>query len=114
MSEKDLVKELKSAITDLTQDRDDALAKVKSKEARLKQVLIKLEHATQDVQSMGHKIGDKDKELAKLHAKLETKDKLLQEAVNKIKGIHDDSTEKTTEEIQEIQEDKDEDTDSDD
>tara|TARA_B100000579_G_scaffold25016_1_gene17613 strand:+ start:7324 stop:7659 length:336 start_codon:yes stop_codon:yes gene_type:complete len=111
MSEKDLVKELKSAITDLTQDRDDALAKVKSKEARLKQVLIKLEHATQDVQSMGHKIGDKDKELAKLHAKLETKDKLLQEAVNKIKGIHDDSTEKTTEEIQE---DKDEDTDSDD
>jgi len=32
MSEKDLVKELKSAITDLTQDRDDALAKVKSKE----------------------------------------------------------------------------------
>ena len=111
MSERDLVRELKENIKELTKDRDDALDKVKTKESRMRQVMIKLEHATDDVQSMGHKIGDKDKELAKLHAKLETKDKLLQEAVNKIKGIHDDSTEKTTEEIQE---DKDEDTDSDD
>ena len=45
MSEKDLVKELKNTIQDLTQDRDDALAKVKTKEKRLKQVMIKLEHA---------------------------------------------------------------------
>ena len=57
MSERDLVKELKAQIVDLTADRDDALAKVKSKESRMKQVLIKLEHATQDVQATGHKIG---------------------------------------------------------
>ena len=32
MSERDLVKELKSEIAEITKDRDDALAKVKSKE----------------------------------------------------------------------------------
>jgi len=69
MSEKDLVKELKSAITDLTQDRDEALDKIKSKESRMKQVLIKLEHATSDVQSLGHKIGDQNKIISDLQAK---------------------------------------------
>jgi len=96
MSDRDLVQELKSNIADLTQDRDDALAKVKSKEARLKQVMIKLEHATQDVQSVGHKIEDQNKEISKLRAKLETKEKLLDEALTKIKDIYDDSTKKDT------------------
>ena len=95
MSEKDLVKELKSAITDITQDRDDTLTKLKAKDSRNKQVLIKLEHATADVQSMGHKIGDLNKEIADLQAKLDTKEKLLDEALRKIKDIHEDSTEKT-------------------
>ena len=95
MSEKDLVKELKAEIAEIAKDRDDALAKVKSKEARMKQVLIKLEHATQDVQTVGHKIGEQNKQIAELQAKLETKDKLLDEALQKIKDIHDDSTEKT-------------------
>jgi len=95
MSERDLVKELKSEIAEITKDRDDALAKVKSKEARMKQVLIKLEHATADVQSVGHKIGEQNKEIADLQAKLDTKEKLLDEALQKLKDIHDDSTEKT-------------------
>ena len=95
MSEKDLVKELKSAITDLTQDRDEALTKIKAKESRMKQVLIKLEHATSDVQSLGHKIGDQNKVISDLQAKLETKEKLLEEALERLKGIHDDSTKKT-------------------
>ena len=85
MSEKDLVKELKAEIAEITKDRDDALAKVKSKESRMKQVLIKLEHATQDVQTVGHKIGEQNKEIADLQAKLDTKDKLLEEALQKIK-----------------------------
>ena len=95
MSEKDLVKELKAEITEITKDRDDALSKVKSKESRMKQVLIKLEHATQDVKTVGHKIGEQNKQIADLEAKLDTKDKLLNEALEKIKGIHEDSTEKT-------------------
>ena len=95
MSEKDLVKELKAEVVEITKDRDDALAKVKSKESRMKQVLIKLEHREQDVQSCGHKIGEQNKEIADLKAKLETKTRLLDEALQKIKDINDDSTEKT-------------------
>jgi len=95
MSEKDLVKELKAEIVEITKDRDDALDKVKGKESRMKQVLIKLEHATQDVQTVGHKIGEQNKQMADLQAKLDTKDKLLDEALEKIKDIHEDSTEKT-------------------
>ena len=93
MSERDLVKELKAEIVEITKDRDDALAKVKSKESRMKQVLIKLEHATQDVQTVGHKIGEQNKQIADLQAKLDTKEKLLDQALEKIKDIHDDSTE---------------------
>jgi chromosome segregation ATPase len=95
MSDKDLVKELKAEIVEITKDRDDALSKVKAKESRMKQVLIKLEHATQDVQTVGHKIGEQNKEIAELKAKLETKARLLDEALQRIKDIHDDSTEKT-------------------
>jgi hypothetical protein len=101
MSEKDLVKEFKAEIAEITKDRDDALAKVKSKESRMKQVLIKLEHATQDVQTVGHKIGEQNKQIADLEAKLDTKTKLLDEALEKIKGIHEDSTkEQESEEIE--------------
>ena len=95
MSEKDLVLELKATMADLSKDRDDALATVKTKESRLKQVLIKLEHSTSDVKTCGHKIEDQNKEIALLQAKLDTKDKLLEEALEKIKSIHEDSTEKT-------------------
>ena len=95
MSEKDLVKELKSAITDITQDRDDALAKMKAKDSRMKQVLIKLEHREQDIHTCGSKIGEQNKEIAELKAKLETKTRLLDEALQKIKDIHDDSTRET-------------------
>ena len=95
MSEKDLVKELKAEIVEITKDRDDALDKVKAKESRMKQVLIKLEHATQDVQAVGHKIGEQNRQIAELEAKLDTKGRLLDEALEKIKGMHEDSTEKT-------------------
>ena len=90
MSEKDLVKELKAEVVEITKDRDDALAKVKSMESRMKQVLIKLEHREQDVHSCGHKIGEQNKEIADLKAKLETKSKLLDEALEKIKDINEE------------------------
>ena len=95
MSEKDLVKELKAEIVEITKDRDDALDKVKAKESRMKQVLIKLEHSTQDVQTVGHKISDQNRQIADLKARLDTKDRLLGEALEKIKGIHEDSTQET-------------------
>ena len=92
MSERDLVRELKENIKELTQDRDDALAKVKSKESRMRQVMIKLDHATGDVQSLGHKIGDQNKIISELQAKLDTKERLLEEALERIKSLTDDST----------------------
>ncbi len=95
MSERDLVRELKENIKELTQDRDDALAKCKTKESRMRQVMIKLEHATDDVQSMGHKIGEQNKKMADLEAKLETKERLLEEALERIKSLTDDSTKET-------------------
>jgi len=95
MSDRDLVQELKATIAELSKDRDHALDSVKTKEARTKQVMIKLEHATQDVKSVGHKIDKQNFEIASLRAKLETKERLLEEALNKLKDMHDDSTEKT-------------------
>ena len=95
MSERDLVRELKENIKELTQDRDDALAKCKTKESRMRQVMIKLEHATEDVQSMGHKIGEQNKKMAELEAKLETKGRLLDEALERIKLLTDDSAQET-------------------
>ena len=95
MSDKDLVKELKAELAEITKDRDDTLDKMKSKESRMKQVLIKLEHREQDVHSCGQKIGEQNKEIAELKAKLDTKARLLDEALEKIKDIHDDSTQKT-------------------
>ena len=95
MSDKDLVKELKAELAEITKDRDDTLDKMKSKESRMKQMLIKLEHREQDVHSCGQKIGEQNKEIAELKAKLDTKARLLDEALEKIKDIHDDSTEKT-------------------
>ena len=106
MSDKDLVKELKAELAEITKDRDDALAKVKSKESRMKQVLIKLEHSTQDVKTVGHKIGEQNRQIADLEAKLDTKSKLLDEALEKLKGIHDDSTEKTEPEEIETEDDE--------
>jgi chromosome segregation ATPase len=93
MSTNDLVKELKATIQDITKDRDDALANAKGKESRIKQLMIKLEHSNDDVQSCGHKIGELNKTIANLEAKLDTREKLLQEALDRIKKIHDDSTE---------------------
>ena len=95
MSERDLVRELKENIKELTQDRDEALAKCKTKESRMRQVMIKLEHATDDVQSMGHKIGEQNKKMADLEARLETKERLLEQALERIKSLTDDSTEET-------------------
>ena len=95
MSERDLVQELKQNIKDLQNEKADMAKTIETKESRIKTIMIKLEHATHDVQSVGHKVSDKDKEIVKLQAKLETKERLLQEALNKLKNTDDDSTEKT-------------------
>jgi chromosome segregation ATPase len=105
MSTNDLVKELKATIADITKDRDDALANAKTKESRIKQLMIKLEHSTADVHSCGHKIGELNREIATLEAKLDTKQKLLDEALQRIKDIHDDSTREQSDTVEHNEED---------
>ena len=72
MSERDLVDELKANIKDLQDEKADMAKTIEGKERRIKQILIKLEHATKDVQSTGHKIGEQNKVIADLEAKLDT------------------------------------------
>ena len=93
MSDRDLVQELKSNIVDLTAEKDEMANTVAKKQTRIKQVMIKLEHATEDVKHCGHKIEEQNKEIISLKAKLETKEKLLQEALKRVRSITDDSTE---------------------
>lgn len=90
MSERDLVDELKANIQDLQSEKSEMAKTIESKERRIKQILIKLEHATQDTKTVGHKIGEQNKEIADLQAKLETKEKLLEEALTKIKTLTND------------------------
>ena len=97
MSDRDLVQELKSNIVDLQAEKDEMAKTVDKKQSRIKQVMIKLEHATEDVKHCGHKIDDQNKEIVSLKAKLETKEKLLQEALKRVRSITDDSTEKVEE-----------------
>ena len=84
MSDRDLVQELKATIAELSKDRDNALDSVKTKEARTKQVMIKLEHATQDVKSVGHKINHQNKEIAKLKEKLKDKNKVVKKEIDEV------------------------------
>ncbi len=66
MSERDLIQELKSTIKDLSDEKEDLLKTIKQKESRIKTVMIKLEHATDDVKSVGHKVAEKDKEITNI------------------------------------------------
>ena len=104
MSERDLVDELKANIKDLQDEKADMAKTIEGKERRIKQILIKLEHATKDVQSTGHKIGEQNKDIADLEAKLDTKEKLLDEALQKIKGTQDDPAEPPQEVLEQSEE----------
>ena len=56
MSDRELVTELKQQISDLTQEKDDAIKLISQKDSKIKQILIKLEQSNLDVHSMGKKI----------------------------------------------------------
>ena len=97
MSERDLVQELKANIVDLQSEKADMARTIETKERRIKQIMIKLEHATKDTQSVGHKISERNKQIVDLEAKLETKERLLDEALIKIKKLTNDTNTEYTE-----------------
>jgi septal ring factor EnvC (AmiA/AmiB activator) len=96
MSQKDLLRELKSTIKELSEEKDDLLTKLKSKESRIKQVLIQLEQSVDDVAHCGKKIREQEEEIKEL----------TQEVKNLKQSTEPDNEEQTTEETkQETQED---------
>ena len=82
MSDRDLIQELKTTIKDLSDEKDDLLKTIKQKESRIKTVMIKLEHATLDVNSTGHKIEDQNKQIVKLKEKLKDKNKVVKKEID--------------------------------
>jgi DNA repair ATPase RecN len=65
MSERDLIREYKNTISDLTKEKDDAIKLVSQKESKIKQLFIQVEQATQDVQNMGKRIAELEFKLKK-------------------------------------------------
>lgn len=60
MSQKDLLRELKNSIKELTDEKDSLLTQLKSKESRIKQVLVQLEQSVDDVNHCGKKIREQE------------------------------------------------------
>ena len=65
MSEKDLIREFKNTISDLTNEKKELNDTIEEKDSRIKKILIQLEQANQDVQSAGKKIAELEKKLNK-------------------------------------------------
>tara|TARA_B100002019_G_scaffold286700_2_gene297578 strand:- start:350 stop:643 length:294 start_codon:yes stop_codon:yes gene_type:complete len=66
MTQKDLLRELKNTIKELTDEKDDLLTKLKSKESRIKQVLVQLEQSVDDVSHCGKKIREQEEQIKEL------------------------------------------------
>ena len=65
MSEKDLIREFKETIADLTSEKKELNDTIEDKDSKIKKILIQLEQANQDVQSAGKKIAELEKKLNK-------------------------------------------------
>ena len=65
MSEKDLIREFKNTISDLTNEKKELTDTIEEKDSRIRKILIQLEQANQDVQSAGKKIAELEKKLNK-------------------------------------------------
>ena len=65
MTDKSLLKEYKSSISDLTKEKQELNETIVQKDSKIKQILIQLEQANNDIQSMGSKIGELQEKLNK-------------------------------------------------
>ena len=65
MSERDLIREYKNTISDLTKEKDDAIKLVSQKDSKIKQLLIQVEQAKQDLKNIGKKIAYLESKLKK-------------------------------------------------
>ena len=65
MTEKSLLTEYKSTISDLTKEKQELNDTIIQKDSKIKKILIQLEQANSDIQSMGSKIGELQEKLNK-------------------------------------------------
>jgi len=65
MADKDLIRQYKDTISDLTKEKEDNFKTIKDKDLRIKKILIELEQANSNIQSMGKKIGELESKLKK-------------------------------------------------
>ena len=65
MTDKTLLKEYKSTISDLTKEKQELNDIIIQKDSKIKKILIQLEQANSDIQSMGSKIGELQEKLNK-------------------------------------------------
>ena len=65
MTDKSLLKEYKSTISDLTKEKQELNDTINQKDSKIKQILIQLEQANSDIQSMCSKIGEIQEKLNK-------------------------------------------------
>ena len=59
-------REYQNTIKELTDEKDDLLTKLKSKESRIKQVLVQLEQSVDDVSHCGKKIREQELQIKEL------------------------------------------------
>tara|TARA_R110000822_G_scaffold26240_2_gene79114 strand:- start:5704 stop:5931 length:228 start_codon:yes stop_codon:yes gene_type:complete len=65
MSQKDLIRELKLTIIDMTKEKNDAVKLASDKDVKIKQLLTQLEQSTDDTKSLGKKVADIEDKLRK-------------------------------------------------
>jgi len=85
MTDKSLLTEYKSTISDLTKEKQELNDIIIQKDSKIKKILIQLEQANNDIQSMGSKIGELQEKLNKKQTIKLNIDKKIEEMLeNKI------------------------------
>lgn len=83
MTEKSLLTEYKSTISDLTKEKQELNDTIIQKDSKIKKILIQLEQANSDIQSMGSKIGELQEKLNKKQTIKLNIDKKIEEMLEK-------------------------------
>jgi predicted nucleic acid-binding Zn-ribbon protein len=103
MSQKDLNRELRTSIVDLTKDKEELLEKIKSKESRIKQILIQLEQSTDDVTACGKKIREQEERIQDLENQIRAFESAIVDTKEQVEALIEetkddsDDTESNTE-----------------
>jgi len=94
MSQKDLIRELKETISDLTKEKNDAIKLSSDKDLKIKKLLVQLELTNSDIKSMGTKI-------AELESKLKKKQKKTVENIEQLSNDNNEKKDETSVDIEE-------------